>query len=167
MGGLFLSFCHAPFIQTCLPPCPSDTAHAPSAQPSSQEACAAHARPARPFRPNKVNRQDPTRLDLRFILTPAPPPLSSLYAIPLRLPSVEAILANQQLNESSEEPIQRGSPEARYGRKYIGSVSLPQPLIQGTEALIEGAYPAMHYHRYRALFNTSTPLSLQHARTKS
>ncbi|ORY93986.1 mitochondrial small ribosomal subunit Rsm22-domain-containing protein [Syncephalastrum racemosum] len=54
-----------------------------------------------------------------------------------KLPSVEAILAKQQLNETSEEPIERGSPEARHGRKYIGSISLPQPLIKGTEALIE------------------------------
>ncbi|OBZ86296.1 Methyltransferase-like protein 17, mitochondrial [Choanephora cucurbitarum] len=40
--------------------------------------------------------------------------------------------------ETSDEPVVRGSEEANFGRKRIGCVELPKPLIQTISDLIEG-----------------------------
>jgi hypothetical protein len=48
-----------------------------------------------------------------------------------------AEFAARELSISSET-IQRSSPEADFGRKRIGAVTLPKPLIQGITTLIEG-----------------------------
>lgn len=39
---------------------------------------------------------------------------------------------------STEGPIVRSSPEAIFGKKRIGTVTLPRPLIQGIADLVEG-----------------------------